>query len=89
MAEADDLVEDALCHFPFGGFGNFDHLVTGDDGDGVAVGIEADAFARNIVDYDGVEIFRKQLLARVLEDVLGFGGEADEDVRTLLLRELF
>ena len=81
LAEAHDLVEDALGDFPLGGFGNFDHFVAGDDGDGVAVGIEADAFARNVVDDDGVEILRNQLLAGILQNVLGFGGEADDDLR--------
>ena len=27
----------------------------GDDGDGVAIGVEADAFARDVVHHDGVE----------------------------------
>jgi hypothetical protein len=56
VAEADDLVENALGDFPFGGFGNFDNFVVADDGDFVAVGIEADAFAGNVVDDDGIEI---------------------------------
>ena len=56
LAEADDLVEDALGNFPLGGFGDFDDFVAADDGDRVAIGIEADAFAGNVVDHDGIEI---------------------------------
>ena len=52
-----------------------------DDGDGVAVGVKADAFAGNVVDDDGIEILRDQLLAGVLENVFGLGGEADDDLR--------
>ena len=87
LAEADDLVEHALGDFPLGGFGDFDHFVVGDDGDGVAVGIEAHAFARDIVDHDGVERFRDQFLAGIFQDVFGFGGEADDDLRLLFARE--
>ena len=57
LAQADDLVEDALGDFPFRGFGDFDDLVVGNDGDGVAVGVETYAFAGNVIDDDGVETF--------------------------------
>ena len=89
LAEADDLVEDALGYFPLCGFGDFDDLVAADDRHRVAVGIETDAFARDVVDYDGVEIFRDQFLAGILEDVLGFGGEAYDELCRFLERELF
>src|SRR5207248_1508728 len=34
--------DDTLGDVPFGGFGDVDHVVLGDDGDGVAFGVEAD-----------------------------------------------
>ena len=49
------LVEDALGDFPLRSFGNVDHFFLRDDGDGVAVGIEADAFARDVIGDDGVQ----------------------------------
>jgi hypothetical protein len=84
-----DLIKNALGHFPLGGFGDFDHFFASDDGHGIAVGIEADAFTRNVVDHDCVEVLRNQLLAGVFEDVFGLCREANNDLRPLLLRKLF
>ena len=79
LAHAHDLVEDALGDFPLRGFGDFDYFVAGDDGDRIAVGVETDAFAGNIVDDDGVKIFADQLLAGVFQHVFGLGGEAHDE----------
>src|SRR5580704_500710 len=46
LAQADDLIQDALRDLPLCCFGNFDYFVARDDGDSVAVGVEAYAFAR-------------------------------------------
>ena len=78
-AQLYDLIEDALGYLPLGSFGNFDDFVVGDDGDRVAIGVEADAFAGDVVDDDGVEGFGGQFLAGVFENVFGFGGKADHD----------
>src|SRR5580704_16500421 len=88
LANPDDLIEDALCHFPLGGLGHFDDFVVSNDGDLVAVRIEADAFARDIVDYNGVELLGRELLTGVFEDVLGFCGKADDNLGLLALRNL-
>ena len=45
LAEFHNLIENTLGYFALRGFGDFDHFVASDDGDRVAVGIEADAFA--------------------------------------------
>ena len=45
LAEMDDLVQDALGHFPFRGFGNLDNFVAADNCDRVTVGIEAHTFS--------------------------------------------
>ncbi len=45
LAETDDLVQDALGHFPFRGFGNLDDFVAADNCDRVTVGIETHAFS--------------------------------------------
>ena len=58
MAETYYLVEDALGYFPLRGFRDLDDLIVSDNRDSVAVGIEPDAFAGNVVDYDGIEVFR-------------------------------
>src|ERR1700751_1528636 len=57
FAQLDDLIEDALGYVPLGGFGDFDDLVVSNDMDGVAVGVEADAFARNVVHDNRVQRF--------------------------------
>src|SRR5579863_5070289 len=67
LAQAHHLVEDALRHFPLRGLGNLDDFVMGEDSGGIAVGVEADALAGNIIYDDCVEMFRNQLLAGVLE----------------------
>ena len=58
MTQSHSLVEDTLCDFPLGGFGDFDDIVTGDNCHSVAVGVEANTLQRNVVDDDGIEIFR-------------------------------
>jgi hypothetical protein len=73
-------VEDAAGDFEFGGFRDFDCLVGGDDGYGVAVGVEADVGAGDFVEDDSVDALFCQLLAGVFEAVFGFGGKADQDV---------
>ncbi len=89
LPQPNDLIEDALSHFPFRGLGDFDNLIVGDDGDFVAIGIEADAFAGNVVDHDRVQSLGGELLAGILEDVLGFGGESDHNLRLLAQRNFF
>src|SRR5258707_8296063 len=44
-AQPDYLIEHSLSHFPLGGLRHFEDIMLGDDGDGIAIGIEADAFA--------------------------------------------
>ena len=63
VAKRHDLIEHALCDFPLRGFRHFDHFVLGEDSHGVAVGIEAHAFTRHVVDHNGVQRFRHELLA--------------------------
>ena len=53
-----DLIQDALCDLPFRRFGHVDDFVTGNNGDGVAVGIESNALARDIIDDNRVELKR-------------------------------
>ena len=43
-AQLDGGFDDALGDVPFGGLGNIDDIVLSDDGDGVAFGVEADAW---------------------------------------------
>jgi hypothetical protein len=78
-----DLIEDALRDLPLGGFRDFHDFIAGDDGDGIAIGIEAHTFAGNIVYDDAIEVFRNQLLASVLENVLCLRGKSDYNLRTL------
>ena len=56
LAQLNDLVENTLGDFPLRGLGNFEDFVAGDDRDGVAVGVEAYAFAGNVVDHNRVEV---------------------------------
>src|SRR5258708_3136232 len=54
----------------------------------IAIRVEADAFARHVVDYDGIEVLGCELLAGVFEDVLGLRGKADDNLRLLAERNL-
>jgi len=56
LADAHDLVEDALRYFPFRRLRNVNDFVARNDSYLVAIGIESNAFARDIVDHDGVEL---------------------------------
>src|SRR5208282_60016 len=88
LANAHNLVENALRHFPLGGLGNVDDLVVGNDGHFIAIGVEADAFAGNVIHDDGIELLGGELLASIFEDVLGLRGEADEYLCLLAERNL-
>ena len=77
----DNLIEHTLRNFPLGSFWNFDDLVVSDDGHFVALGVESDAFARNIVDHDRVEVLGCELLAGVFEDILSFCGKPNDNLR--------
>jgi len=78
FAQANHLFEHALGNFPLRRFGNINDVVAGDDGDGVAVGVEANSFAGDIVDHDRVERLREKFGAGVLQNVLGFGSKAND-----------
>ena len=56
LPEANDLIEDALGDFPLGGFRDIDDLITRNDGDGVAIGVEPHSFARDVIDHNRVEV---------------------------------
>ena len=58
----EDDVEDALGDFGLGGFGHVHDFGGGDDGDGVAVGIHADAGLGNVVGNDGVQALATSFL---------------------------
>jgi hypothetical protein len=86
LADADNLIEYALGHFPLRGLRDFDDLVVSNDGHFIAIGIEADAFAGDVVDHDGVELLGCELLAGVFQSILSFCGETDDDLRLLAER---
>jgi hypothetical protein len=85
LAQLHHLVEHALRDFPLRGLGDFDNFVMGNDCDCVAVGIEANALARNVIHDNRIERLRGQLLARILKNVLGFGGKTNNDLGDCLL----
>src|ERR1700686_2314640 len=80
------LVQHAMRDFPLRGLGNLDYFAVRDDRDCVAVGIKTDAFARNVIDDNCVERFRRQLLAGVFEHILRFGRESNNNLRSLPVR---
>ena len=88
FAQTDDHIQHALGDFPLRGFRYVDNFVVSNDRDGIAFGVEAYALAGNIVDHDGIERFGKQLLAGVFQSIFGFSGEADDELRMLLERQL-
>jgi len=83
LAQAGYLVEHTLGDLPLGGFRHFDHFTLGDDGNCVPVGVEANAFPRDIIDHDSIERFGHQLLARIFQHIFGFSGKAYDDLRSL------
>src|ERR1700686_3753955 len=68
-------------HFYFRPARDFDLAAGPEDGECIIVAIEGNPFA-DLVRGDHVELLALELAARVVFDVIGFGGEAD-DVRTL------
>ena len=86
VTQAHNLVEYPLRNFPLGRLRNLDDLVLRNDGHFIAIGVEADAFAGDVVDYDGIELLGSQLLTCVFEDVLGFCGETHDNLRLLAKR---
>ena len=80
LAQPRNLVENSLGYFPLRGFGDFDHIVARNDCYGVAVGVEADAFARDIIDDNRIQIFCEQFLASVFQNVFRLGGEPNNDL---------
>ncbi len=54
-----------------------------DDRDRIAFGVKTNAFAGNIVDHDGVEMFCSQFLASVLQNVFRLGGKANDNLTGL------
>src|SRR5436305_3308200 len=84
LAEPDYLVQHSLGDFPLRGFWDFHDFIPGNDGNGIAIGVESYALARDIIDDDGVEILSDELPARVLQNIFSFGGKAHKDLSSLL-----
>jgi len=57
LANPDNLIQNALRHFPLRGLGDLDDLVVGNDRHFIAVGVETDTFAGDVVDHDSIEVF--------------------------------
>src|ERR1700688_5124242 len=70
LAQAHDLIEHSLRNFPFRRLGNLHDFVVRDDGYLIAIGVESDPFASNIVHYDGVELLGGKLLPGVFQNIL-------------------
>ena len=88
-AQGDDFVEDAVGEFALGHLGQVDGGGGSEEGGGVEVGVEANAFAGDVVEDDGVDAFAKQLGAAVFELVFGFGGEANDELAGAALADDF
>src|ERR1700674_3663648 len=80
------LVQHAMRDFPLRGLGNLYYFAVRDDRDRVAVGIKTDALARDVIYYNCIERFRRQLLARVFEHVLRLSRKSDDDLLGLPAR---
>src|SRR5437868_13498128 len=80
-AEADEFVEDAVCGVEFGHErergGPF--AVAREQRDDVGLRVEARAVLSEVVGDDGVEILAQEFVARVLDNVVGLRGEADDE----------
>src|SRR5947209_2545859 len=86
LAEPDYLVQHSLGDFPLRGFWDFHDFIPGNDGNGIAIGVESYALARHIIDDDGVEILCDELPARVLQNIFSFGRKAHKDLSSLFRR---
>ena len=78
LANLGNEVEHTLRDFEFRRNRHVDDAVGSDDGDGVVLGAETDVGAGDVVEDDGVALLGASFLAGVLDEVLGFGGEADK-----------
>jgi hypothetical protein len=88
LAKPDNLIQDALRHFPLRGLGDLDDLVVGNDRHFIAVRVETDTFAGDVVDHDSIEVFGREFLTGVLEDVLGLRSETNNNLRLFAERNL-
>src|SRR6266700_2516000 len=60
-------IQHPLGNFPFGGFRDGDGFVGRKNRYRISFRVEADAFARDIIDHNRIERFREELLARIFE----------------------
>src|SRR5262249_14404757 len=88
LADADYGGQHPVSDLPLGAFGDLDVPVGSHNGDGVAVGVEADAGLGNVVHHDGVRRLGLELLARVRQGVFGLSGKTDDDLSRLLCAQL-
>ncbi len=79
-AKPHNRVQYALRHLELAALRDLERILGGDDRDGVAVGVEADARLGDVVHHDGVDVLGGKLSAGIVDDVLGFGGEADQNL---------
>src|SRR5579864_4379268 len=77
LAQLRQQVEHSLRDFQLRGLGNLADFLPRNDGDSVAFRIKAQAFPRDVIHDDRIQVLRDQLLPRILEHVLGLGSEAN------------
>src|SRR5206468_12755213 len=87
LPEIHSAIQHALRNLPFRGFGHAYGFFGGEDCYCISFRVEADAFARDIVDHNRIQGFRNELLSRILNYVLSFSREADDNLRSLTPRD--
>ena len=79
-SQAQDFVEDALSDFGFAELGQREvTAIAGEERDDVGVVVEAGAFGGDVIGDDEVCVFRGELFARVVGDLICLGGEAYDE----------
>jgi len=78
--QANDFVEDALGNFALAQLRERQvAAIAREQGDDIRVVVEAGAFRGHVICYDEIGILGGQFFAGVLCDVVGLGGESNDD----------
>jgi len=78
LAEPDRGIENLLRNLELRRLRYRDRVVRGHDRDLVAIGVEADVCATDIIEHDSIHTLLSELGASVLQQVVRFGGESDQ-----------
>src|SRR5215472_6916397 len=84
-AQTEDLVQDALSHFPLGHFRKSEiSAIAGEERNHIRVGVEARTFGGDIVRHDQISILGNEPFPRILRYLFRFRRETDDNLLALV-----